>query len=86
MLSSATVTWATRKQQSIATSTTEVEYVGIYNAAKEAVWIQNLSQQIGRGSYVGNTRGYVDNQNALRLIANPEFHARSKYSTTILES
>ena len=37
LLYGAAVTWAARKQQSISTSTTEAEYVGLCNAAKEAV-------------------------------------------------
>jgi Reverse transcriptase (RNA-dependent DNA polymerase) len=74
------VTWSARKQQSISTSTTEAEYVGFCNAAKEAVWLRNLLQQIGRGAYAEHTtRLYGDNQSALKLVANPEFHARSKH-------
>jgi hypothetical protein len=42
LLGGATVTWASQKQQLISTSTTEAEYVGLCNAGKEAVWIQNL--------------------------------------------
>jgi hypothetical protein len=81
-LNGAAVTWAARKQQSIATSTTEAEYVGLCNAAKEAVWIRNLLRGIGRDGYAGGTlaiRILGDNQSALRLVANPEFHSRSKH-------
>jgi hypothetical protein len=42
LLHGAAVTWAVRKEQSISTSTTEAEYVGLCNAAKEAVWLRNL--------------------------------------------
>jgi hypothetical protein len=82
LLGGATVTWASRKQQSISTSTTEAEYVGLCNAGKEAVWIQNLLQHVGRKEYAGETQAillYGDNQGAIRLAANPEFHARSKH-------
>jgi len=79
-LGCAAVTWAAREQQSISTSTTEAEYVGICNTAKEAVWVQNLLRHIGRGVYVEHTtRIYGDNRSALRLVANPEFHSRSKH-------
>jgi hypothetical protein len=37
LLDGATVTWASRKQQLISTSTTEAEYVGLCNAGKEAI-------------------------------------------------
>ena len=78
----AAVTWGTRKQKSISTSTTEAEYVGLCNAAKEAVWLRTLMKDLGRAEYAGGsqaTRLYGDNQGALKLVANPEFHARSKH-------
>jgi hypothetical protein len=82
LLYGAAVTWAARKQQSISTSTTEAEYVGLCNAAKEAVWLRNLLRDLGRGRYAGGEHAmciYSDNQGALRLTENPEFHARSKH-------
>ena len=82
ILSGAAITWASRKQQAISTSTTEAEYVGLCNAGKEAVWIRNFLRDIGRDVYAGGTRAtrvLGDNQGALRLVANPEFHSRSKH-------
>jgi len=82
MLSGAAITWASRKQQTISTSTTEAEYIGLCNAAKEAVWIRNFLEDIGRSIYAGKTHAIHilgDNQSALRLVANPEFHSRSKH-------
>jgi hypothetical protein len=82
ILSGAAITWASRKQQTISTSTTEAEYVGLCNAAKEAVWIRNFLRDLGRGEYTGGThatRILWDNKGALRLVANPEFHSRSKH-------
>jgi transposase InsO family protein len=82
ILNGAAVTWAARKQHSISTSTTEAEYVGLCNAAKEAVWIRNLLRSIGRSGCTGGARAVRilgDNQSALRLVANPEFHSRSKH-------
>ena len=82
MLNGGAITWATQKQRSVSTSTTEAEYVGLCNAAKEAVWIRNFLQQIGRSQYIGEgqpTRIYGDNQGALSLVRNPELHARTKH-------
>jgi hypothetical protein len=82
LLYGAAMTWAARKQQSISTSTTEAEYVKFRDAAKEAVWPRNLFRDPGRGQYAGGEhamRIYSDNQGALRLTGNPEFHARSKH-------
>jgi hypothetical protein len=82
ILSGAAITWASRKQQAISTSTTEAEYIGLCNAAKEAVWIRKFLRDVGRGIYAGGThatRMLGDNQSALRLVANPEFHSKSKH-------
>ena len=82
MLGGAAVTWASRKQQAISTSTTEAEYIGLCNAAKEAVWIRNFLQEIGMNKHIGEMQArriLGDNQGALRLVANPEFHAKSKH-------
>jgi hypothetical protein len=78
VLNGGAVTWAARKQQSISTSTTEAEYVALCNASKEAVWVRNLLNHIGKGMQ-GAVRILGDNQGALKLVANPEFHARSKH-------
>jgi hypothetical protein len=82
ILSGAAVTWASRKQQSIATSTTEAEYIGLCNASKEAVWIRNLLKHLRRSEYAGETQAtriLGDNQSSLKLVTNPEFHSRSKH-------
>ena len=82
MLHSAAITWTSRKQQTTATSTTEAEYIGLCSAAKEATWIRNFLQDIGRSKYACKsqaTRIHGDNQSALRLVANPEFHSRTKH-------
>jgi hypothetical protein len=76
------ITWASRKQQTVLTSTTEAEYVGLCNAAKEAVWIHNFLRDVRRAKYAGGTyTTYIlgDNQGALRLVANPEFYSRLKH-------
>jgi hypothetical protein len=82
ILSGAAIIWASWKQQAISTSTTEAEYVGLCNAAKEAVWIRKFLRDIGRGKYADGTyvtRVLGDNQSAPRLVANPEFYLRSKH-------
>lgn len=83
LLHGGAITWSTRKQQSVATSTTEAEYMGLCNAAKEAVWLRNLLMSLGLKKYVAqtneSTRIYGDNQGSLKLVANPEMHSGSKH-------
>lgn len=71
------VTWASRKQNTIALSTTESEYMAACDAAKEILWIKQFLLDIGesQNSVILN----IDNQSAIKLIKNPVFHKRSKH-------
>lgn len=76
-LGDAAIIWQSKKQHSVALSTTEAEYVSAANAAKEIVWLTRLLKEIN----VYNERNtlYIDNMNAIKLIKNREFHQRSKH-------
>jgi hypothetical protein len=65
-------------QRSVSTSTAEAEYHALAYAGKEAVWIRNLLEQLGFIQEQPTTI-YGDNQGALALTENPEFHARTKH-------
>jgi hypothetical protein len=65
-------------QRSVSTSTAEAEYHALAYAGKEAVWIRSLLGQLGFTQDQPMTI-YGDNQGALALSENPEFHARTKH-------
>jgi hypothetical protein len=46
MLARGAITWSSKMQRSILTSTAEVEYHALAYASKEAVWIRNLLGQL----------------------------------------
>ena len=72
------VSWSSKKQSSVALSSTEAEYMALAHATKEAIWVKQLLSELwahGSGPYVIN----VDNQSCIALAKNPEFHARSKH-------
>jgi hypothetical protein len=48
LLAEGAVTWSSKMQRSISTSTTEAEYHALAYAGKEAVWIRSLLQQLGQ--------------------------------------
>ena len=74
------ITWSSKLQRSVSTSTTEAEYHALAHAGKEAVWIRSILAQLGFEDYVRKpTPIYGDNQGAIALIKNSEFHARTKH-------
>lgn len=72
------VAWGSKKQEIIALSTTEAEYVATTPAACQVVWMRRVlldcKQQIS-----GPTRLWVDNQSAIAVAKNPTHHGRTKH-------
>lgn len=77
-MSSGLVTWSSQRQRIVCLSTTKAEYVAAAHATKEDVWLKNLLQDIGE-KMENAIDLYVDNQSAVRLIRNPEYHKRTKH-------
>lgn len=77
MYSDSAVSWISQRQKSINLSTTEAEYVSASEAAKEAVWLYRLFNEIVVLKSVPKL--LVDNESAIKLAKNPEFHKRSKH-------
>ena len=50
----ATVSWSSKRQASVARSSTEAEYVALSNASQEAIWLRKLLSDVGFG-YEGAT-------------------------------
>jgi hypothetical protein len=67
------VSWSSKKQSTIARSSTELEYKALANATTEVNCIQSLLKELG----VFQPRAPVlwcDNIGVVYLIANPRFH------------
>ena len=58
-------------------STTEVEYIGITEAAKEALWLKSLALEMGLAQEA--VRVHCDNQSTLLLTQNSAYYARTKH-------
>ncbi|KZZ88211.1 hypothetical protein BBO_09576 [Beauveria brongniartii RCEF 3172] len=58
----------------------DAEYNAAAEAAKEAVWIRNFINDLRiPGVHIDTVPLYIDNNSALKLTRNPEFHNRSKH-------
>jgi len=74
------ISWASKKQSSIALSTTEAEYMAMTQATKEIMWLRILLDEIGAFKHIGSiSQLHADNQGAIALARNPEYHARTKH-------
>ncbi|KMQ85156.1 polyprotein gag pol of ty1 copia retrotransposon [Lasius niger] len=71
------VSWESRKQQCVALSSTEAEYIGLASGAKEGIYLRNLINEL-YGKLVPVTL-HNDNQSAQRLASHKIFHPRTKH-------
>lgn len=73
-----TITWSTKKQMSVAASSTEAEYMALYEAVREALWLKSLAASINivvdKPIII-----YEDNNGCISIANNPTNHKRSKH-------
>lgn len=66
LLQGGPISWRSHKQQTVALSTAEAEYMSMSSAAQEALWLQQLHEELGQEQ----TKPLVifsDNQSAIKL-------------------
>lgn len=71
------ITWCSKRQPTVAASTTEAEYMSAAAVTKEALWLRTLCADMGFGSPCIEV--FCDNQAALHLIKNTATSQRSKH-------
>lgn len=78
ILAGGAISWESKKQRSVALSSTEAEYMALSAAAKEAIFINRLLNEVLQQETTG-VEIQSDNQGALHLVKNPVHHPRSKH-------
>jgi hypothetical protein len=76
-LAGGAVSWVSRKQKTVALSSTEAEYMCLSDTTRQIVWIQALYKELGFN--ISNTALCGDNQGAIFLASNPAQEHRSKH-------
>lgn len=95
MLGGGPVSWASRKQRSVSTSTMEAEYMGLSECSRQAVWLTSLFTEIGYPEIIdpvhkqasvnalANSEAMMelkgDNNGAIGLVKNRQVGERSKH-------
>jgi transposase InsO family protein len=75
------ISWQSKRQATVAVSTTEAEYMAAAAAAKEALWLRKLLGDLQL--YTGAMVIKADNQSAIKVLKNPIMSARSKHIDVI---
>jgi hypothetical protein len=74
------ISWSSKKQTSTALSSTESEYIAQSHAIQELIWIQLFLSELGLAKmYSTPTPIFADNQGAIALASNHQYHARSRH-------
>ncbi|XP_071739023.1 secreted RxLR effector protein 161-like [Rutidosis leptorrhynchoides] len=73
-MGSAVISWCSKKQDVVALSSTEAEYIAAIMAAQECIWLRRMIGDIlEKVDYVVKLK--CDNESAIKLASNPVFHA-----------
>ena len=72
------VSWSSKKQRTVSTSTTEAEYIALDHGAKEAVWIRRFISKIEL-EIIKNITLHGDNKMSIALTKNTESQRRPKH-------
>jgi transposase InsO family protein len=72
------VSWTSRKQKTVALSSTEPEYVSLSNLCQEVKWFRQLLQDVDSPQLAPTTL-FEDNQGAQATANNPTSHQRMKH-------
>jgi len=80
LLNGAAICWNSKKQSTVALSSTEAEYMALTQAVKESLWLQAVLTDLRARRHLEELRNInIDNQGAMVLARNPQFHARTKH-------
>ncbi|SGY16338.1 BQ5605_C012g06848 [Microbotryum silenes-dioicae] len=78
ILAGAAISWQSKQQSMVATSTTEAEILAASAAAKEAMWLRRLAADLELEQPKA-TLIWEDNQAVIAIALNPAHHGRTKH-------
>src|SRR6185436_11421053 len=76
-LGTSLMSWSSRKQASVALSSTEAEYVAAASCCSQILWIKQTLQDYGLS--FDRVPIFVHNMSAISITKNPVLHSRTKH-------
>lgn len=73
------ISWQSKKQATVALSTTEAEYMALSATCQEALWLRALAQELDPEAVASGTVIYCDNKGAADLAKTTSYRPRSKH-------
>jgi hypothetical protein len=77
------ISWSSKKQKAVSTSSCESEYVALSSCTKQGQWFAQLLRDMRHNKYIGPDTNMVhmlgDNMGAIALTKNPHLNERSKH-------
>ena len=71
------ISWSSQRQSIVSLSTAEAEYIALAHGTKEAIWLRRILNDLKIPCK--SIPLFIDNQSAIKLAKNSEFHKRSKH-------
>jgi hypothetical protein len=71
------ISWQSKRQPTVAMSSTEAEYMAASSATREALFLHQLLSELGYNQ--PSVTLYCDNQSCISLSNNPAYHQRTKH-------
>lgn len=78
IMSNAAISWQSKRQATVALSSTEAEYMAMSSAICEVIWMQQLSSELDKRPESG-TVIWCDNESAQKLALSDAYRPRTKH-------
>ena len=79
LIAGGAVSWKSKKQSCVATSTCESEYIALCLAAKESIWLSRLLENLRNEERINPVNIGVDNNGAIETAKTNSINARNKH-------
>lgn len=77
LLSNAAVSWYSHRQEIVAMSSTEAEYIALWETGREVIWLRNLEKELVQQQNA--TIVHMDNTSSMKLAESDAYRRRSKH-------